>query len=444
MGTDREGTGVELETVDVADLRLDSLNPRHDQARSQREIVSALLGVAGGKIVRLADHIAANGISPIDSFLALKEQGTAGYTVLEGNRRLAALKLLANPDLTTLPKYQKRFRELSKKMATPIHEVPCAIVASRDEARPWQELRHTGEREGVGVVPWDTEAAARFHGRRGTQADRAITVVDAVSKAYPTNEVLQRNVGVVRKNRLTTLGRLVSDPFVRLRLGIDLMSGSLLAHYPSETLEGAISKIFADLAGPVSVSDVDSKEQRHKYIVGIAQHLPPDEAYESEARPLVPAGTPRPPAPKPKPTPKPSQPSIRPLFDGVRLTALGGRISAVLTEIQQLDLDRFPNASAVLLRVVIELAVTEVHERRSWPTGTLRNMVKKCVHELDATSKDPKYQAVRLGLADGTSLFSVATIHAYLHNANFNPTPTELRSIAANYSAFLAGLDTLV
>jgi hypothetical protein len=71
-------------------------------------------------------------------------------------------------------------------------------------------------------------------------------------------------------------------------------------------------------------------------------------------------------------------------------------------------------------------------------------MVQKCLHELDTTGKDPRYQAVRLGLADGTSLFSVATIHAYLHNANFNPTPSELRSIAANYSAFLAGLDTLV
>jgi hypothetical protein len=435
---------VELETVDVADLKLDSLNPRHDPAKSQREIISALLSVVGGKIVHLADHIVANGISPIDSFLVLKEQGTAGYTVLEGNRRLAALKLLANPDLTILPKYQRRFRELAKKMAAPIHAVPCAIVASRDEAKPWQELRHTGEREGVGVVPWDTEAAARFHGRRGTQADRAIIVVDAVRKAYPQNNALQTDVGIVRKNRLTTLGRLVSDPFVRNRLGIDLMSGTLLAHYPSEALERAISKVFADLAGSVSVSDVDSKEQRHKYIVAIAGHLPLDEEYESEARALVPAGTPRPPAPKVKPTPKPPQPSVRPLFDGVRLTALGGRISAVLTEIQQVDIDKFPNASAVLLRVTIELAVTEVHERRGWPSANLRQMVKRCAHELDKTGKDPRYQAVRLGLSDGTSLFSVTTIHAYLHNANFSPTPTELRSIAANYSGFLAGLDTLV
>jgi hypothetical protein len=435
---------VEHESVNVADLKLDGLNPRHDPAKAQREIISALLQVAGGKIVRLADDIATYGLNPIDSFLVLKEGGTTGYTVLEGNRRLAALKLLANPDLTPLPKYQKRFRDLAKKMTVPVFAAPCAIVTSRDEAKHWQELRHTGEREGVGVVPWDTEAAARFHGRRGTHADRAIIVIDAVQIAYPRNEALQRDVSVVRKNRLTTLGRLVSDPDVRSRLGIDLMSGSLVAHYPSEALEPAISKVFADMAGPVSVSDVDSKEHRHKYIVGIFEHLPPEATYENEARPLVPAGTPRTPAPKAKPAPKPVAPQIRPLFDGVRLAALGSRISGVLTELQQIDLDKFPNASAVLIRVVIELAVTEVHERKKWPSANLRQMVKKCAYELDKTGKDPRYQAVRVGLTDNTSLFSVATIHAYLHNANFNPTPTELRSIAANYSAFLAGLDTLV
>jgi hypothetical protein len=71
-------------------------------------------------------------------------------------------------------------------------------------------------------------------------------------------------------------------------------------------------------------------------------------------------------------------------------------------------------------------------------------MVRKCVRELDPTEKDLKFQPVRAGLADGTSVLAVVTIHAYLHNAYFTPTPTELRSTASNYSAFLASLDTRV
>ena len=163
---------MDRETINVADLKLDGANPRHDPEKTQRDIIRALLTTDGGKLTRLAEDIATNGLSPIDAFLVLKETGPS-YTVLEGNRRLAAVKLLANPDLTSISKYAARFRALKKKMAAPIHEVSCAIVTSRDEAKHWQELRHTGQREGRGVVPWDTEASTRFYSRRGSHGHNA-------------------------------------------------------------------------------------------------------------------------------------------------------------------------------------------------------------------------------------------------------------------------------
>jgi len=128
----------------------------------------------------------------------------------------------------------------------------------------------------------------------------------------------------------------------------------------------------------------------------------------------------------------------------VRLTNLGSRLSDILAELQQLDVDRFPNASAALMRGVIELAVTEVHVKKGWAVGKLHDLVRKCLNELDPTRADLKFQAVRAGLSDGTSMFAVATVHAYLHNPHYNPTPSELRSTAANYAAFLSGLDGLV
>jgi len=434
---------VESGTLDIADLKLDGLNPRHDPAKHQREIISAILSEAGNKIVRLAGHIAAHGLSPIELPLVVKDS-SSGYIVVEGNRRVAALKLLANPNLTKELRYQNKFRALSRKMNKPISEIPCVIAANRLEARPWQEVRHTGERQGVGVVRWDAEATARFYGRRGTQSDRAIILIDAVRQAYPDNDELLRNIDIVRKNRLTTLGRLVSDPDFRGRFGIKIVSNSLVSHYPSQALEAAMSKLFADLAGEVTVAAVDSKELRRVYVDGISGQLPASDAFTTEARPLDSDKTPRQPAPKKPQTPRVSPPLPRPLFDGVRLTALGGRTSMVLSELQQLDVERYPNACAAILRVVIELAVTDVYVRNGWTLEKLRGMVLKCLNQIDRTGKDPKYQSVRTGLADGTSVFSVATIHAYLHNPDFHPTATEIRSIAANYSAFLAALDTLV
>jgi hypothetical protein len=208
-----------------------------------------------------------------------------------------------------------------------------------------------------------------------------------------------------------------------------------------------MEKVLGDLhSGAITVSGLKDKDQRRKYVLGLGTALPDETAYESDARPLVPAGAPRPPAKKPKPAAKPTLQPVKPLFDGVQLTNLGGRIADVLTELQRLDVDRFPNACAALLRVVVELAVTEVHVKKGWPYQNvkLKDLVKKCVKELDPTEKDIKYQPVRAGLNDGSSMFAVATIHAYLHNPHYNPTPSEVRSTSSNYAAFLAGLDTLV
>jgi hypothetical protein len=113
---------------------------------------------------------------------------------------MAALKLLANPGIADEPRYRDRFREIAKGM-TPIHEVMCAIVEDRKDAKYWQELRHTGQREGVGVVDWNAEAIARFHSRRRPRADRALAFIDAVAESYPANTTLQADLKRLRQNR---------------------------------------------------------------------------------------------------------------------------------------------------------------------------------------------------------------------------------------------------
>jgi hypothetical protein len=435
---------LDRETVNVADLKLDGQNPRHEPEKSQRDIIDALMAKDGAKIVKLAEDISTLGISPIDTFLVIRESGTS-YIVIEGNRRIAAIKLLANPTLTSIPRYQKRIHAIKRKAtADPVHEVEAAVATTRAEAKPWQQRRHMGEAGGIGVVRWDAEASTRFFGKHGTQADLALKVIEALRTGYVGKTSLINGLEEIRKTRLTTLGRFVGDPYVRGKLGLQVRP-VVAAHYTSEELEPALTKVIEDLAtGKVTVTGFKGKEQRRKYVLDLP--LPDERNADPDARPLVPAGARKPPKPrlKPKP-PKPAPPTApRPLFDGLALTNLGGRIAGVLTELQSMDVDRYPNAAGALLRVVVELSVTEVHERKGWPVGKLRDMVKKCLSDLDKTGKDPRYQAVRAGLADGTSVLAVATIHAYLHNPNYNPVPSELRGTSANYGPFLAGLDTLV
>ncbi len=428
--------------IGVADLMLDGQNPRHASTQGQRDAIAALLGSEPHKLVELAKDVVSSGVSPIDLVLVLKSG--AYFTVLEGNRRVAALKLLTNPSLAPTPVLQKRFGDLAKGATLPL-ELRCAVVGSRDEGRHWMELRHTGERGGAGIVPWNAEATHRFAGRHGSQADKALALIDALERSFPNNTILHQNLEKVRKGKLTTFGRVVSDPSVREDIGIEIYEGEVLTHFPAKAVEKAVGRIASDLAGGLTVTDLKSKQQRKAYLGEIQNDLPDPSQYLSHPKPLRQLTS----APLTKKTTAKTAPAPvgnpPPLFDGVVLTSLGGKVSAVLRELQHLDIDRYPNASAALIRVVLELAVGQVFDLNNWKqAGTLKAGVNKCLLKIDPSHKDLKYQAVRAGLQDGTSVLAVATIQAFLHNPHFHPTGTELRTIAANYAPFLAALDSLV
>jgi len=426
--------------VGIADLLLDGQNPRHATVSGQRDILAALLRDGGNKLVNLAKDIAKYGLNPLAVPLVMKSSG-GRYTVMEGNRRTAVLKLLLNPDLAAGHKVEQEFRKLAATVALP-DEIQCTIVDSREEARHWLELQHTGERQGAGVVPWSAEQTQRFKGERGNHAERGLAFADTVASCYPDNKQLQTDLTAVRRDRITTLGRLVSDPDVRKALGFAFEDGRLLTHYPPAAMERLIARMLADLAGPITVTDLKVKRQRQEYLSKLATDLPDRALYRSGAEPLV-----RPPRPKERPKPAPPRRTATPptrIFDGVNLANLSPRIAAILRELQQLNVDQVPNACAILTRVVIELAVSDVYDQKGWTHAQFRDAVKRCLTTIDPKQASPEYQAVRTGLQDGTSMFAVRTMHQFVHNQHFHAVPMEVRSIAANWAPFLIALDSLV
>lgn len=174
--------GMQHREVSAADLLLDVENPRHASANNQREAIDLLLDGMSDKLLRLADDITHNGLSPIDELLVLQNRNGT-YTVLEGNRRIAAIKLLANPNLAAGRSIESDLKRLAAKASLP-STIRCSVATSREEAKHWQELRHTGQNEGAGVVPWSAESTQRFRRQKGSQADRAISFLDSIGKAY--------------------------------------------------------------------------------------------------------------------------------------------------------------------------------------------------------------------------------------------------------------------
>jgi hypothetical protein len=82
----------------VASLHLDAKNPRlgrETSARAPREIIQYLF--EHDKALDVAESIVARGYFPNEPLLAIKENNQ--FVVVEGNRRLAALKALREPGL---------------------------------------------------------------------------------------------------------------------------------------------------------------------------------------------------------------------------------------------------------------------------------------------------------------------------------------------------------
>lgn len=430
-------------TVKIQNLMLDGKNPRHPPTSGQqREVVRALLDEVGDKMAKLAEDMVAHGPNPLDNVMVMSDRDGRTYTVLEGNRRVAVRKLLKNPALAGDHPLAGKFRELAARADNVPDDVEAFIVPDREAGRHWQEIRHRGELGGAGIVSWGSAQQERFSKRRGSQADRALVVIDAIRAGFPADDDLLDLADEVQKSKLTTFGRLVSDPTVRDRLGIELHGDTVSTHYSRDDLRATMARVLSDLANGMPVTKVKSKQDRVNYIDSvITRERASEVVWQSDAEPLKPGKAPT--KAKKRVQTRRTQRQKKKLLDGLDLVNLGDRVSDVLHELQKLDIDTYPNTAGILLRVITELAVTEVHENELGAVGNkeLKTLIKRVLHQIDPSDKEAKYAGVRAGLSDGTSVMAVSTMHAFVHNPHYSPTGTEIRTIAANYQPFLEALD---
>lgn len=158
-----------IQPIAIENLLIDLQNPRYDPRTNQREAITTIANDQGVKLANLAEDIVDKGVNPSElPMVTPSDEGSSTFIVLEGNRRIAALKLLASPSLVAsigLPVgIAKRYKALHDKAKGDIPKtIECAVL-SREEANHWIYIRHTGENEGVGVVTWDGVQTHRFRG----------------------------------------------------------------------------------------------------------------------------------------------------------------------------------------------------------------------------------------------------------------------------------------
>lgn len=104
----------------------------------------------------LMSAIAENGFFPGEPLIVIPDSGAPGkYIVVEGNRRLSAVKLLRDPTLCENP--SARLREIASNAKHTVDRVPVIERQTREEILPYLGFRHI-----TGVKQWEPLSKARY------------------------------------------------------------------------------------------------------------------------------------------------------------------------------------------------------------------------------------------------------------------------------------------
>lgn len=213
--------------IPVSLLLLDVDNPRLPEVQnSQHSAIISMVKSQEEKIIILAQHLVNHGPNPASLLIVTPAaDGSGEHFVLDGNRRVAALKLLEMPSLVDgiiSNKLAKKLRQLSSRFhKNPITEMNCVVLPSRDHADAWIVLIHRGQQQGAGLVEWDGQVAARYDARRADKQDLALEVLSFVRQGGGVSEQTMRVIDE-GKFPITTLRRLLNTRYVRNKLGIEV------------------------------------------------------------------------------------------------------------------------------------------------------------------------------------------------------------------------------
>ncbi len=455
MGTQK----YEYRQINVTDLLLNPSNPRFNPVKHQTETISAMIEDQKDKLATLAEHIMDNGLNPTDIILISPHQRQ--WLVLEGNRRVTALKLVNEPDLIPdqFAKLKRDFQKLNAVIDKELLEnVPCVIIEDNDLANEWIRLKHTGENDGAGTVRWDGQQTSRFNSQTSGNTDNRIVFLDELKSLDGIPQEYKDGFLNIKK---TNFDRLMGDPDVRSILGINVEDGRLVL---ANGLNRYLLEVLYDLTiADLSVGSIYHKSDRKKYIDDLKKRVAEygeKTALPSNDNPVTASAvkrgdgnnsdstekTSRKPAPAITPTaqmPESVRTGLGKSYPINRKTLVAsqhklvishGRIVRIFNELKSLDVDAYPNAVAVLFRVFIELSADCYISKNNVASVNAESKLNKKIEAIaaDLESKSimtlNELRAARQMVSSPTQNSSIKTFHSYVHNKDVTPSATDLKS----------------
>lgn len=193
-------------------------NPRHAVGKSEEDTLKKLFEAAGNQhMLNLALDIQANGLLGSQQIVVVFSDEINKYVVYEGNRRVAAIKLLLYPEKFTF--LDKATLDRAKKIAQQ-GKVPNTLkcyVTDQADALFIMERIHSGEDKGRGVKQWTSREKEVFKVRRSREKKKNLSyLIDVYVKKHCNG------LDITTIIPFTTIQRLFNNHDVRKQIGLDI------------------------------------------------------------------------------------------------------------------------------------------------------------------------------------------------------------------------------
>ena len=455
-------------SVRVADTILDPENPRIPPAPStpaQLELIR--LFCIHYDVYSLAKSMTEDGYFPDERIVVTEQDGS--YIVLEGNRRITALKVLMNPDLAP-DEMKSKFQRLGEVVERKVIAQCDALVApSRNAATKLILEKHTQQ----SVLSWSPLMKAEFYRK---MTEQGISSVE-ISKQY--NITPSSVQGFLRTSRIYRIAlgadlpshvrELVSDPqkfpitnLERiydnwearkiLTLSDDLETVSCSPSAFRKALNRMVSDIATGEKDSRSLDNAGNIREYAKQIAEDAQIKEIDDKIKIET--IFPQH-------QVYPYPLPQKPHLKAtrstrqskgLFGlndiPFRLTGASS-LRRLYDELRGLPVKSYPNTSAILLRVFTDKAVRHFLKRKGQKSISVGRQTKKLV---DATfgeildflceksnpllGDENVKKAVR-SFKSSPSFRSLSTLNSIIHSEELSFSEPQARDLFPNLEGLL-------
>lgn len=462
-------------TLKTGSLLLDSKNtriPSDRRSEDQRRLLQELL--ENEDVKDLASSIANLGLFPNERLLVM----AAGrhFIVLEGNRRLAAIKLLLNPGLAPTDSLVAYFRKLSDKAdLTALGKVEVTVYPSRISAAPVISSLHIGESK----KRWSSLQQARFYRELVDEgltpqeiAERDSGTTLGQVRSFLRSEQLHRIALTLDHDEetrkkiddpkfpLTTLDRFVDSKTGRKFLGIELdeeMGFRGIVH--PDRFKAVLSYVVKDIINTKGLTRKINCEDDFKKYAEEAAPMIPKTAIHGSFNPATLLGENQSAVTttnaqgdvadqKVKRAAKPS-PSVIPR--GFICASTNDRIRAIFAELKSMKIVEQRNSTGVMLRVLLDIALWNFFEKerhiqavcdhydkdgkrrernQNW-TPPLRDLISFAVDHRLFTGMDASgYKSIRtLASRDQNYFITIESFNAFTHNPYVTPTEGDIRAL---------------